>query len=108
MKYENQELYNDLNLIKIVLSQICEQLEIDSSQLWYLEMDLTTDQTAAIDKILATYNMHNEVPTLENVTKDIKDSIEIEFHEDVVKRLLISYKTESLLPVAAKILDNIK
>lgn len=30
--------------------------------------------------------MQNEVLALEMITKDIKDSIEIEFHEDVVKR----------------------
>lgn len=106
MKYENHELSHDLNLIKAVLSQICEKLKLDSTHLWYLEMDLTTDQIAAIDRILVSYTINNEVPSLEEVTKDIKDSIEIDFHEDVVKRLLISYKTEELLPIAAKILDN--
>lgn len=48
-------------------------------------MNLITEQIAAIDKILATYNMHNEFQTLEKVTKDIKDSIEIEFHEMLLK-----------------------
>lgn len=108
MKYEDHELYNELNLIKAVLSQICDKLEIDSSQLWYLETDLTTHQRSAIDRILTSYTVNNEVPSLEKVTQDFKDSTEIEFHKDVVKRLLISYKNEELLPVAAKILGTIE
>lgn len=64
MEKHNSNLYYDIELMKIVLSEICEEINFDSRHLWYLEMNLTLDEKESVDRILMGYNVNNEVPTL--------------------------------------------
>lgn len=64
MEKHNSNLYYDIELMKIVLSEICEEINFDSRHLWYLEMNLTLEEKESVDRILMGYNVNNEVPTL--------------------------------------------
>ncbi|WP_413527062.1 hypothetical protein [Marinilactibacillus psychrotolerans] len=97
---------NDIYLMKTVLSQICEHIELDSRELIFLELGFSDDQISKIDGVLISYGVEGAEPSIKQIAEDLSNAIGLDIHPNVVKRLLTVYKNQQILPMLSKMLSH--